>query len=240
MNKNPGSIIEETIRRRYLKYFFDSKNFKTLLDLGCGMRPYMDIYSPVCKETIGADLPDSPFVKNKVDIFCSATKIPLSDCEVDIVLIAEILHDIEEPSEMFCEIKRILSNNGTLVITSPFMVPICDGKYDHYRYTKFGLEYQLKKHGFENIEIHPIGGLIASTIQFGIKPILKSMNWLEKKSKVRIFTSYFNPVLLLLVFLPQWIYLGWYSIGRKIKILRKIQDHYSYGCIGYVTTCNKV
>jgi hypothetical protein len=75
---NPGAIIENHIRRKKLRQYFSSSGKKNvLLDLGCGPRPYFDLYAPCYNRTIGADLQDSPFPKKGIDIYCEATNVPL-------------------------------------------------------------------------------------------------------------------------------------------------------------------
>ncbi len=233
---NLGAVIENNIRDRILKnYFQNGKRIGLLLDLGCGPRPYMHLYAPYCDKTIGADLPDSPFPKNKVDIYCAATKIPLENESVDFILSTEVLHDMPEPIDMLAEMHRILKIGGTILITTPFVVPIVDGKYDHYRYTKYGLEYLLSKSGFEVLDIIPVSDVIGAMITLAIKPWLKIWYLLAKKTRLNFFYSIYNPFLLVTVIFPQAFYLWTY----RLPVLKKIYQRFNYGAIGYVSIATK-
>ncbi len=238
MSRNPGSIIEETIRTRMLRDHFSGVRYEVLLDLGCGTRPYMELYDPVCGKTIGADMPGSYFDKTDVDIECTVYEIPLADGSVDAVLLAEVLHDITEPSDMLREVRRILKPGGTLIMTSPFMVPICDDTYDHYRYTRHGIGYILRKNGFQADAIRPVSGLAGSSIQLVIRPILKFWNKLAKVTRLSFLYSALNPFMLLLVYGPQWIYLFFHGLAGK-GLPGGIRKKMEYGCIGYVTIAHK-
>lgn len=230
--RNPGAIIEETLRYRWLKKYFEtSRKRDTLLDLGCGPRPYFDLYKSNYNHTIGAEHPDSPFPKSSIDIFCEATAIPLENESIDTVLCTEVLHDLSEPGMMLNEAYRVLKKGGDLILTTPFVVPVVDGEYDHYRYTYYGLKYLLKKSGFTIISIEPVGDLFSSTITLWIKPWLKLFNVISKKTGIKFIYSIYNPFLFLLTTLPQLIYL----FTQNLPVFRNLYSRFSYGCTGFIS-----
>ena len=233
---NLGAIIENTLRDRILKnYFQNRKRIGLLLDLGCGPRPYLHLYAPCCDKTLGADLPDSPFPKDKIDIYCSATQIPLENNSVDAVLSTEVMHDMAEPDEMLAEINRILHPGGSVILTTPFVVPIVDGVYDHYRYTEHGLRYLLTKQGFEVEKIIPVSDVLGAMTTLAVKPWLKIWNVLAKATHIKLIYSVYNPFLLVTVVFPQVMYL-WTS---KLPLIKQFYKRFSYGAIGYVSIARK-
>ncbi|MFN0187740.1 MAG: class I SAM-dependent methyltransferase [Bacteroidia bacterium] len=233
---NPGAIIENTIRANQLKAFFENHGQKEcLLDLGCGPRPYFSIYQPYFSKTIGADLADSPFPKKEIDIYCSATAVPLPDESVDVILCTEVLHDLPEPDLFFSEVKRLLKKGGVLVMTSPFVVPIVDGSFDHYRYTKQGLIYRIQKSGLEVYSIKEVGDLFATVVTLSIKPILKLFNTLSKMLRIKAIYSVYNPFLFILVVLPQLFYL----FLSNVPLVKTVFKRFRYGPIGYVSIAQK-
>ena len=233
---NPGAIIENTIRANQLKTFFENLGQKEcLLDLGCGPRPYFSIYQPYFSKTIGADLADSPFPKKEIDLYCSAIEVPLPNESVDVILCTEVLHDLPEPDLFFIEVKRLLKKGGVLVMTSPFVVPIVDGSFDHYRYTKQGLIYRIQKSGLEVKSIEEVGDLFATVVTLSIKPILKLFNALSKMLHIKAIYSVYNPFLFILVVLPQVIYLFF----SKAPLVKSIFKRFRYGPIGYVSIAQK-
>lgn len=230
--RNPGAIIEETLRYRWLKkHFKTSRKRDVLLDLGCGQRPYFDLYKNCYNKTIGAEHPDAPFPKSSIDIYCEATSIPLESESIDTILCTEVLHDMPEPTQMLDETFRVLKKGGDMILTTPFVVPVVDGEYDHYRYTYYGLKYLLKKSGYSVISIQPVGDLFSSTITLWIKPWLKLFNVLSKKTGIKSIYSVYNPLLFLITILPQLIYLFIHNLPG----LRKIYSRFSYGCTGFIS-----
>lgn len=233
---NPGAIIENSIRTQQLTSIFRKIGSKDcLLDLGCGPRPYFSIYQSYFAKTIGADLADSPFLKKEIDIYCSATEVPLPDESIDVILCTEVLHDLPEPDLFFLEVKRLLKKEGILIMTSPFVVPIVDGSYDHYRYTRYGLTYRIQKSGLEVKSIDEVGDLFGTIITLSIKPTLKFFNALSKTVRLRAIYSVYNPFLFLLAVLPQFIYL----FITKIPMANSILHRFRYGPIGYITIAQK-
>jgi SAM-dependent methyltransferase len=233
---NPGAVIENTLRDELLGKYFSSRNKSgTLLDLGCGPRPYFKLYAPYFYKTIGADLPHSPFPKENIDIYCSATSVPLDDNSVDAVLSTEVMHDISEPREMLKEVNRILKPGGQIILTTPFVVPTVDGVYDHYRYTEQGLRYLLTSENFEINSIAPVSDVIGAAVTLCVKPWLRIWNQLSKFLHLKIIYTGWNPLFLLTVLFPQAMYL-WTA---RLPVLKKFYGKFSYGCIGFITIATK-
>ncbi len=233
---NPGAIIENSIRAEQLEIFFRQLGPKEcLLDLGCGPRPYFTIYQPFFTKTIGADLADSPFPKKEIDIYCSAIEVPLPNESVDVILCTEVLHDLAEPDLFFTEVKRLLKKGGLLIMTSPFVVPIVDGSFDHYRYTKHGLKYRIEKAGLQIQSISEVGDLFGTIITLSIKPILKIFNILSKALGLKSIYSIYNPFIFVLVVIPQLLYL----FLIKLPLSKSIFKRFRYGPIGYVSIALK-
>lgn len=234
--RNPGALIEEYYRRRYLRTLF-AKLGKgdVLLDLGCGPRPYQDLYETYYSRTIGADLADSPFPKAKIDLYCSATKVPLESGSLDTILCTEVLHDLAEPGDFFNECKRLLRPGGALVLTSPFVVPLVDGEYDHYRYTLHGLRYQIQKSGLHCESIQEVGDLFGVLTTLVIKPWLRIWNRLTKGTGIAYFSSAWNPLFTLTVLAPQYGYL----LLSRLPFIRSFFAHFKYSPIGYVSLARK-
>jgi SAM-dependent methyltransferase len=233
---NPGAIVENSLRSRLLRNYLEEKRpTGTLLDLGCGTRPYRSIYEPFFEKSIGADLPDAPFPQHGIDILCSATSVPLPDNSIDFILCTEVLHDLPEPDLFFNEAKRLLKPGGVLFLTSPFVVPIVDGTFDHYRYTEHGLRYRILKSGLDIDAIEPVGDVFASALTLFIKPPLKAINAVCKLLRWPGAYSSFNPLIFIIAVVPQTLYL----ILQKLPVLQRLFKRFNYGPLGYVSIIRK-
>ncbi|EGV17452.1 class I SAM-dependent methyltransferase [Thiocapsa marina] len=140
----------------------------SVLDVGCGDKPYKDILvSPSSRVTryIGLDLDDSPIHNNQPEITWRDGKIPLDPASVDCAICTEVLEHCPDPDAVLHEVHRVLKPGGLLFFTVPFLWPLHEVPYDHYRYTPYALERHLANSGFEQIEIHAMGGWDASLAQ---------------------------------------------------------------------------
>jgi ubiquinone/menaquinone biosynthesis C-methylase UbiE len=95
------------------------------------------------------------------DYYCSADNIPVEDNSFNVILLAEVLEHLENPIEVITECHRILKEDGKLIITMPFLYSIHADPYDFQRWTDVKLKLELKKLGFKNIKIEPMGSLFA-------------------------------------------------------------------------------
>ena len=73
------------------------------------------------------------------------------DQQFDAVIISEVLEHIHSPHLAINNIYSILKPSGTLILTTPFLLPLHDRPYDYYRYTRYGLEFLLRD--FRDIQI---------------------------------------------------------------------------------------
>jgi len=121
------------------------------LDVGCGSKPYKDIFHS--KEYLGIEI-DSPQnrEKKKADYFYGGRIFPFSEGEFDSVVTNEVLEHVFEPDIFLCEINRVLKNQAFLLITVPFIWDEHEQPFDYARYSSFGLKYLLNKYGFEIVE----------------------------------------------------------------------------------------
>jgi SAM-dependent methyltransferase len=154
-----------------------------ILDVGCGDKPYEKLLKNH-EKYIGLDY-DGAHYPDKIDIIASADSIPLLDGSVDSVLCTQLLEHMENPDLVISEIKRILKPGGYAVISVPFIWNIHMEPRDFFRFSKFGLEYLMKKNNLNIISIQELGGfwitwlqLLANYIQI---PTVNHPNFLIRK-----------------------------------------------------------
>lgn len=152
---NPAYLIRrglaEAIRKRAHK--MDG----TLLDFGCGARPYEALFN--VEKYIGLDIEVSghPSEGKKPDIYYDGKRIPLDDASVDHVFAAEVFEHVFNAEELYREIFRVLKPGGTFLMTCPFVWPLHEEPYDFARYTPYALTSELSKAGFSGLEIEKKG-----------------------------------------------------------------------------------
>ena len=96
------------------------------------------------------------------DICASVYDIPLANNSVQTIIFCEILEYLEEPKKALIEMKRVLSVNGYIVGSVPFLSPIHgDKEYDQIRYTKTGLINLFNLFGFKIIKLNEMGSTSA-------------------------------------------------------------------------------
>lgn len=134
-----------------------------LIDLGCGNAPLYGTYAPLstCQHFLDAeDRLDHSDLNYHVSL-----NEPL-DCirqKYDSAILSDVLEHLEDPKTALSSIHGLLNKGGVLIMTVPFLYGIHEAPHDFRRFTKYGLELELKGAGFNEIYIHEIGG-IPSTI----------------------------------------------------------------------------
>ena len=70
-----------------------------------------------------------------VDMLCDIRKLPFEDKSISTVIAMNLFEHVEEPWLAFDEIKRVINDNGTVIIATPFCYQIHGCPDDFYRYT---------------------------------------------------------------------------------------------------------
>lgn len=125
-----------------------------VIDLGCGTTPYKSYILKVADKYIGVDWENSLHNQEHVDVFADlCNQLPFEENCADTVVSFQVMEHLTEPDFFLSECYRILKSNGRIFITVPFMWHVHEEPNDYFRYTRYGLEYLLKKNGFVDIEI---------------------------------------------------------------------------------------
>jgi SAM-dependent methyltransferase len=84
--------------------------------------------------------------------------MPMPDGCVDAVICTEVLEHVGDPGAVLGELYRLLVPGGRIWLTTPFVWPLHEEPYDHYRYTQYALRSLLRQAGFEGVEVVAFGG----------------------------------------------------------------------------------
>lgn len=225
LTKITGSINAENyniLHPCFLAYYFGNKHnaelsvhaYGTLLDIGCGIKPYYKIFEKRVNNYFGIDYPDSVNIEQqktisdnerRPDLWGDAIFLPLKSCSIDTVFSSMVLEHIAEPDLFLKEVYRVLRKDGVLIFSTAQSYPIHHEKYDFFRYTSHGLRYLLEKNALELQIIVQNGKFFAHTIEMINLYINRKMFRNVKGDTLKIIFGLlkvvFTPVLLVVTLL---------------------------------------
>lgn len=155
-----------------------------LLDLGCGNKPYYDIYTPLCTESVGCDVPHSLHKDSLVEVECSAEEIDkhFEQGSFDTILCTEVIEHTIDDRKVAENISRIIKPGGAVIISAPFTYVLHEAPHDYRRYTLFGLSRLLEDNGFEITSSVAMGGAFSSAFLICHYWVMKTFYFILKKS----------------------------------------------------------
>lgn len=194
----------------------------SVIDLGCGLRPFeLDILRYSDTYT-GVDWSNS-LHDTKADIVADLNQpLSIESESLDSVVSFEVLEHLSEPQVMLKEANRILKKGGVLILSMPFQWWVHEEPWDYQRFTRYGLEYQLKKAGFTDIVIEETTGFWLMWI---LKLNYQSMRLIRGPRIVKKTTK--------ALLVPFWFSNQWAGIHLD-KIWREDKE-----TAGYVVTARK-
>lgn len=134
----------------------------TVLDLGCGLRPYEPLFAGKYERYVGADLPGNP--RADLDITPDG-RVPLDDGAADLVLSNQVLEHVAEPADHLAEARRLLAADGRLLLSTHGLWVHHPDPVDYWRWTADGLRRQLDSAGFDIVRLVGVMGLAACAVQ---------------------------------------------------------------------------
>jgi SAM-dependent methyltransferase len=122
-----------------------------LLDVGCGSKPYRELFT--VDEYVGIDI-DSENSRNRgiADYFYDGKSFPFENCSFDAILCSQVLEHVFNPEDFLGEINRVLRPGGKALFTVPFVWDEHEQPYDYARYSTFGLTALFEKNNFKKID----------------------------------------------------------------------------------------
>jgi SAM-dependent methyltransferase len=133
-----------------------------VLDYGCGNKPYRELFVKKFEQYIGADLPGNP----DADIIIGeAGEIPVADDSFDCVLSTEVMEHTTDPRFYLQEVGRVTKPGGSLVLSVPAIWVYHPDPIDYWRWTIAGLQYELRRAGFDIVLVQGVFGPESSALQ---------------------------------------------------------------------------
>jgi SAM-dependent methyltransferase len=135
-----------------------------LLDVGCGSKPYRDLFH--AGEYIGLEIDTPENRANKqADVYYDGTTFPFAVGEFDGVICNQVLEHVFEPDHFLREMHRVLKPEGKLLLTVPFVWDEHEQPWDYARYSSFGLRNLLEKNGFAILEMQKTNADVRTLFQ---------------------------------------------------------------------------
>lgn len=138
-------LLERTVRSA-LKDRFVGK----VLEIGAGTlysrRTLMHLKSYV---SLDLDITAKPTIVGDVH------HLPFTEKQFDTILILEVLEHCPEPGRVLNECRRVLSENGHLLLSTRFLYAQHNAPYDYFRFTQESLKYLLRD--WKSLSITPLG-----------------------------------------------------------------------------------
>ncbi|RSK40515.1 class I SAM-dependent methyltransferase [Mangrovimonas spongiae] len=141
----------------------------TLLDVGCGQKPYKEhiLKHSDVEDYTGLDIETALEYDEEVkpDIIWDGNTMPFKDNSFNCAMATEVLEHCPDPEVVLNEVYRILKPGGIFFFTVPFLWNLHEVPHDEYRYTPFSLERHLNNCGFTNVTLQATGGWHAAMAQ---------------------------------------------------------------------------
>jgi 2-polyprenyl-3-methyl-5-hydroxy-6-metoxy-1,4-benzoquinol methylase len=166
----------------------------SLLDYGCGGKPYEALFRAHIDQYTAADV--AMAAGTHLDLLIEPGQpLPVADGSFDTVLSTQTLEHVRDPAFYLVEAARVLKPGGRLILTAPMFWRHHESPYDFTRFTKYGIENLLGQAGFHATRLDACGGIIAGIAQAVLDgmadkgrsyPILnrvvnRAAGWLDRK-----------------------------------------------------------
>jgi SAM-dependent methyltransferase len=161
-------------RRRWIRFYIQQKlkamiesklvaPGETVLDYGCGDKPYEWMFQKKFEQYIGVDLAATEaadYVMIEPD-----SKLPVNDQSIDLVLSTQVLEHVKDTSNYLQETHRVLRANGYLLLSTHGVWPYHPCPNDYWRWTIDGLQLIIQQAGFEILETQSVFGPLSVGLQ---------------------------------------------------------------------------
>jgi SAM-dependent methyltransferase len=151
-----------------------------MLDVGCGTKPYRELFARQVTHHWGVDVPFSYHGNRAIDCFAPSHALPLRSGSVDFVLCTEVLEHVPEPWQAWNEISRVLRPGGVALITTPFIYRFHEMPWDFWRITGPCHRRMAERAGLMIEDIRPRGGYLSVLADVKLKGLAFAVRLIRK------------------------------------------------------------
>jgi SAM-dependent methyltransferase len=129
-----------------------------LLDIGCGVKPYLPFFERYVSAYVGVDPVENP----RAEIRGAVESIPVGDGEYDVVLCAQVLEHCDDPVQAVRELHRVAAPGGRVLASTHGAMVYHPAPADYWRWTHAGLERLFRENGdWASVKVTPASGTTA-------------------------------------------------------------------------------
>jgi len=152
-----------------------------VLDAGAGEGQYARRFARQRYCGVDLGIGDTAWNYGDLDAVADLTHLPFANGAFGACLNIVTLEHVREPACVVAEMARVLEPGGRLLLIVPHEWEVHQAPHDFYRYTRHGVEHLLRKAGFADFEIQPVGGyfrLLARRLLNGLQFFSGGPRWL--------------------------------------------------------------
>jgi SAM-dependent methyltransferase len=127
----------------------------TLLDVGCGRKPYFPFFERYAASYVGLDVPGNP--EAELDGFVET--LPVEDGAFQVVLCSQVLEHCDDPPRAVSELARVTAPGGRVLVSTHGVQVYHPSPADYWRWTASGLERLFLTNGsWSSVSVTPASG----------------------------------------------------------------------------------
>jgi len=129
-----------------------------LLDVGCGVKPYLPFFEPHASEYVGVDVVENP----AADLQGAVENLPVEDASFDLVLCIQVLEHADDPARGVRELRRVVAPGGAVLASTHGVQVYHPAPVDLWRWTHAGLDRLFRENAdWSSLSVRPSSGTTA-------------------------------------------------------------------------------
>jgi SAM-dependent methyltransferase len=126
-----------------------------VLDVGCGVKPYLPFFAPHAETYVGVDPGENPLA----DLRGTVEALPVEDAAFELVLCNQVLEHCDSPAQAVRELRRVTAPGGCVLASTHGVQVYHPAPDDLWRWTHAGLERLFREHAdWASLSVRPGAG----------------------------------------------------------------------------------